>query len=81
MTAVRRNTHFGAYGVDTPSSAPNHGKARFLRPLPHSGDSCPCQRCDEIRQENALARTSINWKPDYPPLFYSSVNWEEWRYE
>lgn len=72
---------FGSYNMAPVSSAPNHGKVRFLRPLPHAGDYCPCQRCDEIRQENALARTVVNWPASYPPKFYSSVNWEEWRYE
>lgn len=68
-----KNTRFGAFGVYTPSSAPNHSKRRFLRPLPHAGDKCSCSRCDAIRIENAGARRTANWPDDYPPAFYSRV--------
>lgn len=62
--------------MDTPSSAPNHGKIRFLKPLPHAGDECGCVRCDELRQENGMARVSVNWPRDYPPAFYGRVEVE-----
>ncbi len=50
-----------------------HDKPVFLRPLPHAGDECGCRRCDQLRQENALARKSINWPEGYPPKFYERV--------
>jgi hypothetical protein len=65
--------HFGDYGVQTPGQGPNHGKPKFLKPLPHAHDECGCRVCDEIRKDNGMARVSVNWPRDYPPAFYEWV--------
>lgn len=68
---------FGNWDEPERTSAPNHGKTRFLRALPHAGDQCACASCDRLRQENGMARVSVNWDRDYPPLFYAAVIPEE----
>lgn len=73
--------HFGEYGVYSPGNSPNPSKPKLFRPLPHER-CCPCQRCDNIRAENHLARTACNFRPiTYPPRFYESVDWSEYPYE
>ena len=79
MSVIRRNTRFGAYGVDTPANQKNYSKPKLFRRLPHYG-LCPCQDCDAIRQEHSAVRVMLNWPPAYPPAFYSGVNWEDWPY-
>lgn len=67
------SAHFGSYGAVQPSSAPNHGKRRQLRPLPHAGSRCACQTCDQLREANGNYRVSVNWARDYLPLFYLAL--------
>lgn len=56
-----------------------HHKPVFLRPLAHAGDECGCWDCDKVRQDNAMARASINWPQDYPPKFYERVDVDYYR--
>lgn len=70
----------GRFGnADEPerTSAPNHGKVKFLKALPHAGDQCACHSCDSRRVDNGHARVSVNWARDYPPMFYAWVIPEE----
>jgi hypothetical protein len=69
--------HFGNADEPERTSAPNHGRIRFLKPLPHGGDECGCYKCDQIRKDNGMARTSVNWSIDYPPSFYGRIEVEE----
>lgn len=69
--------HFGSDGHRSETMAPNHGKTKFLRALPHAGDLCACHSCDALRVENGHARVSVNWERDYPPMFYAGVLPEE----
>lgn len=45
-------------------------RKNLLRPIPHPGEKCSCQRCDSIRETNGNALVALNWPKDYPPKFY-----------
>lgn len=40
-------------------------KPSLFRPIPHAGDGCECELCNDAREENATVRKSMNWA--HPP--------------